>query len=53
MKKLFLKSFKILLPLVLGAFIFYWVYKDFDFSQLAIVYHQDFQIGRASCRERV
>ncbi len=45
MKKLFLKSFKILLPLVLGAFIFYWVYKDFDFSQLAIVYHQDFQWG--------
>ncbi len=43
MKKLLLKTFKILLPLVLGAFILYWVYKDFDFSQLAAVYYQDFR----------
>lgn len=45
MKKLLLKTFKILLPLVLGAFILYWVYKDFDFSQLSIVFHQDFHWG--------
>lgn len=45
MKKLLLKTFKILLPLVLGAFILYWVYKDFDFSKLSIVLHQDFHWG--------
>lgn len=43
MKKLLLKTLKISLPLVLGIFILYWVYKDFDFSKLVEVFHQDFR----------
>ena len=45
MKKLLLKTIKIILPLVLGVFILYWVYKDFDFSKLLDVFHQDFRWG--------
>jgi len=32
MKKLLKKTLQILLPLVLGAFILVWIYRDFDFS---------------------
>ena len=31
MKKLIKKALKLILPLVLGGFILYWVYRDFDF----------------------
>ena len=34
MKKIFNKSVKILLPMVLGALILYMIYSDFNFSQL-------------------
>lgn len=43
MKKLLLKTLKIILPLVLGVFILYWVYRDFDFSKLSDVVQQDFR----------
>lgn len=33
MKKLLKKAVKLILPLVLGGFILFWVYRDFDFSQ--------------------
>ena len=32
MNKLLKKTLKIILPILLGGFIFYWVYRDFDFS---------------------
>lgn len=33
MNKLLQKTLKIILPLLLGGFILYWVYRDFDFSR--------------------
>ena len=33
MKKLIKKTLKLILPLVLGGFILFWVYQDFDFSK--------------------
>ena len=33
MNKLLKKTLKILLPLALGGFILYWVYRDFDFTR--------------------
>lgn len=33
MKKLTKKILKIILPLLLGAFVLYWVYRDFDFAR--------------------
>lgn len=33
MNKLIKKTLKILLPIALGSFILYWVYRDFDFAQ--------------------
>ena len=35
MNKILKKTLKILLPILLGAFILYWVYRDFDFRQAA------------------
>ena len=35
MKKLIKKALKLILPLVLGGFILYWVYRDFDFVKAA------------------
>ncbi|WP_455587373.1 lysylphosphatidylglycerol synthase transmembrane domain-containing protein [Bacteroides sp.] len=37
MKKLIKKTLKLILPLVLGAFILFWVYRDFDFSKVSEV----------------
>ncbi len=37
MKKLLKKTWKLILPVVLGGFILYWVYRDFDFSQVGEV----------------
>ncbi len=35
------KALKILLPLFLGAFILYWVYRDFDFGQVSrVLWHE-------------
>lgn len=34
MNKLIKKTLKLVLPLLLSAFILFWVYKDFDFSQI-------------------
>ena len=34
MNKLIKKALKIILPLLLGGFILYWVYRDFDFSKV-------------------
>lgn len=33
MKKWIHKTLKVVLPVILGAFILYWVYRDFDFAQ--------------------
>ena len=33
MKKLIKKALKLVLPIVLGGFILYWVYRDFDFAK--------------------
>lgn len=33
MKKLIKKALKLILPIVLGGFILFWVYKDFDFAK--------------------
>jgi len=33
MNKLLKRTLKIILPILLGGFIFYWVYRDFDFSR--------------------
>lgn len=33
MKKLIKKALKLILPVVLGGFILYWVYRDFDFAK--------------------
>ncbi len=37
MKKLIKKALKIVLPLLLGGFILFWVYRDFDFAKAADV----------------
>ncbi|NCC09755.1 MAG: flippase-like domain-containing protein [Bacteroidia bacterium] len=37
MNKLLKKTLKLVLPLILGSFILFWVYKDFDFSRAATV----------------
>ena len=37
MKKIFKKILKVIFPLALGGFILFWVYKDFDFSQVGEV----------------
>lgn len=40
MKKVLTKAAKIILPLLLGAFILYWVYRDFDFTRAgATLFH--------------
>ena len=41
MNKLLKKTLKIILPILLGGFIFYWVYRDFDFSKAEeVLLHQ-------------
>ncbi|WP_304860215.1 lysylphosphatidylglycerol synthase domain-containing protein, partial [uncultured Bacteroides sp.] len=37
MNKLLKKILKIILPIFLGGFILYWVYRDFDFSRAGAV----------------
>lgn len=37
MNKLLKKALKLILPLVLGGFILYWVYRDFDFAKVGDV----------------
>lgn len=37
MKKLLKKALKLILPLVLGGFILYWVYRNFDFAKVGEV----------------
>lgn len=37
MNKLLKKALKLILPLVLGSFILYWVYRDFDFAKVGDV----------------
>ncbi len=40
MKKIIKKALKIILPLVLGGFILWWVYRDFDFSEVKnVLFH--------------
>lgn len=45
MNKIIKKTLKILLPVLLGAFILYWVYRDFDFHQAAWVLTHGVQWG--------
>ena len=45
MKKLLRKTVEWLLPIALGVFVFYWVYKDFDFAQAVQVLHHGTQWG--------
>lgn len=45
MNKLAKKSFQVLLPFALGCFILYWVYRDFDFSQVRNVLLNDVHWG--------
>ena len=41
MKKIVKKALKIVLPLVLGGFILWWVYRDFDFSEVEnVLFHE-------------
>ena len=41
MNKLLKKTLKIILPILLGGFILYWVYRDFDFSKAeGVLLHQ-------------
>ncbi|WP_321478510.1 lysylphosphatidylglycerol synthase transmembrane domain-containing protein [uncultured Bacteroides sp.] len=41
MKKLIKKALKLLLPLVLGGVILFWVYRDFDFSKIGdVIFHE-------------
>lgn len=41
MNKLLKKTLKIILPILLGGFILYWVYRDFDFSKAEeVLLHQ-------------
>ena len=37
MNKLIKKALKLILPLVLGGFILFWVYRDFDFAKAGYV----------------
>ena len=37
MNKLIKKTLKLILPLVLGGFILFWVYRDFDFAKAGYV----------------
>ncbi len=37
MKKLLKKTLKLILPIVLGGFILFWVYRDFDFAEVGDV----------------
>lgn len=40
MKKVLKKTIQIILPLLLGGFILYWVYRDFDFSEAGnVLFH--------------
>ena len=41
MKKVLAKTAKIVLPLLLGAFILYWVYRDFDFARAGYILTHD------------
>lgn len=45
MNKLAKKSFQVLLPFALGCFILYWMYRDFDFSQVRNVLLNDVHWG--------
>lgn len=45
MNKLIKKTLKILLPIVLGVFILYWVYRDFDFACVKKVLLEDLRWG--------
>ena len=45
MNKLAKKSFQVLLPFALGCFILYWVYRDFDFSQVRDVLFRQMHWG--------
>ena len=37
MNKLLKKTLKILLPVALGGFILYWVFREFDFARAQVV----------------
>ena len=45
MNKLIKKSFQVVLPFALGCFILYWVYRDFDFSQVRDVLFRQMHWG--------
>ncbi|MFV0546366.1 MAG: lysylphosphatidylglycerol synthase transmembrane domain-containing protein [Bacteroides sp.] len=45
MKKLLKKTLKLVLPIILGAFVLYWVYRDFDFSRALSVLQHETQWG--------
>lgn len=45
MNKLLKKTLKILLPIALGGFILYWVYRDFDFERVREVFLHDTDWG--------
>ena len=45
MNKLLKKSFQVVLPFALGCFILYWVYRDFDFSQVRDVLFRQMHWG--------
>ena len=38
MKKLLKKTLKLILPIVLGGFILFWVYHNFDFTKVGEVF---------------
>ena len=41
MKKLIKKTLKLILPVVLGGFILFWVYRDFDFAKVGeVLWHE-------------
>ncbi|KAA6321401.1 hypothetical protein EZS27_028942, partial [termite gut metagenome] len=45
MNKLVRKAFKPILPLALGGFILFWIYRDFDFSRVGVVLLRDMNWG--------
>ena len=45
MNKLLKKILKVIFPLFLGAFILYWVYRDFDFSRVRVLLLEEMNWG--------
>jgi uncharacterized protein (TIRG00374 family) len=45
MMKLFKRVFKYILPIVLGSFILFWVYRDFDFAKVGTVFFHSMNWG--------